>query len=1026
MSKQYKLTISDREPRPRSERLRGLGGSGASGNSGSTVVNVSGGQVSVDPNSHTHANKSDIDKFGADAEGYGYLTQMQEVEETDDDGNAHTNWANVREKIKAGYADKAGVAHDLDEDSPIRGQFLSKLADDVAAGHITFEKGITALLTSYFKGGAHFGNFVKGLAGAMVDQIGNAEFESITARGYLKVFELIYNRLNALEGNTSFADVGTIDQIEEGDNGSQTVTMRKRWDGDFTAFQPGDIVYGYVNNLDNTNGVEYFKAWAWVKSVDRAANQLIAVPYPDNEVPAGKNNPLAASMIITRWGNNIEANALTYANKDYSAVIAKRGDSDYVNVRQSSFYISCEDGNIVELMGVNKPILEAGNYGTVLGKMPEGLLDKKTQELVNKDQPYLFARGIIVQDLIRIDYDGKVTRTGNYRGTWNPATAASDTDYYRSTTGVYDTVTWNGDLWQCVANGTKDEPSETTGSWVNMTGSKELPALNVWTVIPSDDIITLRYAADGHVTITPASVSCQVLLTSTDGTQTFNSSLDLKEKGVTLYYSLDGLNWKEFIIGAAEPLELEDSTGVIETEKGDDVLTLGGDDVNANQIGDRLYFELRDTDNVLARAIVPIVKDGKNGREGVDGLIVYPAGYFSPDVTYSATDETTPVVKYGDNFYVLKRGKTYTAATMPDNRKTPAGDVAYGGDDSRWQVFDKFNAIYADIVMAEFAKLGGAVFFGDYMFSQNGTIGGQAVSGVDKNGQAYYKKFTDGVTYGTFIPNLLLNFVTGQIIANNAHIKGEIDAESGKIGGFNIGQGYIGVNTDLSYGDNAGMSLFPSFIKFSNRDWSHLAMIGTNVLPASAGLYAQARFENTEVNELGTNYAILVYAENAESNIAIKAVGNIACDSLNTSYGYRPIDMIANTVVHRRFDANTWIIKSSVDGGHICLPDRYEVQDKLGIGRSQPFSVRITIIADAANTKGFKIEGRNNNDVFSLADDGKTKVYFLDKDIYPYRLNNNAQQQVSTGLEMGAGDIAEFQLVYDGTTYNAYLLNHRS
>lgn len=822
MNKKYTLTTSDREPKPRSERLRGLGGGAASGNSGSTVVNVSGGQVAIDPNSHTHENKSDLDKFGTDIEGYAYLTQMQEVEETDDEGNTHTNWANVREKVKAGYADKAGTAHDLDEDSPVRKQFLSRLADDVAAGHITFEKGITALLTSYFRGGAHFGNFVKGLAGAIIDQIGNAEFESITARGYLKVFELIYNRLNALEGNTSFADVGTIDDVEEGDDGSQVITMRKRWEGDFTAFQPGDIVYGYVNNLNNSNGVEYYKAWAWIKSVDRAANKLVAVPYPDSEVPAGKNNPLAASMIITRWGNNIEANALTYANKDYAGtVIAKRGDNDYVNVRQSSFYISCEDGNIVELMGVNKPILEASNYGTVLGKMPEGLLDRKTQELVNKDQPYLFARGIIVQDLIRIDYDGKITRTGNYRGTWSADTAASPTDYYRSTEGTYDTVTWNGDLWQCVASGTTDEPSETTGSWVNMTGSKELPTLNVWSIIPNDDIITLRYDENQNVTITPASVSCHVLLTSTDGTQTFNSSLDLREKGVVLYYSLDGLNWKEFIIGAAEPLELEDSTGVIETEKGDDVLTLGGDDVTAAQIGDRLYFELHDTDNVLARAIVPIVKDGEKGDkgdkgdqgiQGRDGLMVYPAGYFDATANYQATAETTPVVMYEDNYYVLKRGKGYNATAMPDNRKTPAGDVAYGGEDARWQVFDKFNTIFADIVMADFAKLSSAVFYGDWLISQQGRR-----NGADSNEYQYFKD-------GSFIPNYAVNFKTGEIIANIATIRGTIEALKGTIGGFNIKENSISYgdvsNTDLNEEGKALISPKQIFIQDQDPEYN--------------------------------------------------------------------------------------------------------------------------------------------------------------------------------------------------------------
>lgn len=1019
MDKQYTAKITQREPRPRSKRLReqGIGSS-----AGATVVmSGTGGGVNISGNSHTHENKAYLDQITTDKENYVYLTQLADTETTDPETGAPIV-QRVTEKAKVGYADKAGMAHDLDEDSPVRQQFLSKLADDVAKGHITFEKGVTALLTSYFKGGAHFGNFVKGLAGAMIDEIGNAEFESITARGYLKVFELIYNRLNALEGTTSFADVGTIEEVADGDNGAQILTMRKRWDGDFTAFQPGDIVYGYVNNLHNGTAAEYYKAWAWIKAVDRAANKLTVVPYPGTEVPAGTNHALAPSMIITRWGNNIEANAYTYANKDYSAVIAKRGDNEYVNVRQSTFYISCEDGNIVELMGVNKPILEAANYGTVLGKMPVGLLDPATQELVNKDQPYLFARGIIVQDLIRIDYEGKTTRTANYRGVWDAATAASVSDYYRSTAGTYDTVTWNGDLWQCIATGTTDEPSETTGSWVNMTGGREEKELRIWIINPTANIISVR-----RTEVRPEKVGCTVSLHSSDNsTQIFDSSYDLLLEGAKLVYSLDGLTWHDFVMGSTEPLDLEDGSGAIELENGtasDSILTVGGDDMPTSEIGDRIYFELReaDTGKPLAAAQVPVVKDGerapfqstvfirtnteparptggtyeapvptstpawsdaipegeavlwastrifddklqtewetprqmtdtatydvefsdidqdpgtpstaptkwydpvkdkatkdftkmlwraerqkKNGTwgdwtivrikgekgdkgitgdwtsyafkqsdtkpatpndnqhtiptgwqdaptgtgkwwltkalingttqkpgtwsepvqctaedgkpgaytdfkykthirgqspalldrtvrnpdgwsdtpptlfvgyelwmiqaeidynndligewsipvrisgekgekgdpgqdgedgqdgqdgapgiDGRDGLMVYPAGYFDAATTYRATSETAPVVKYGENYYVLKRGTTYSAASMPTNRKTPAGDVAYGGADSRWQVFDKFNAIFADIIMADFAKLASAVFYGDWLISQQGTL----------------------------------------------------------------------------------------------------------------------------------------------------------------------------------------------------------------------------------------------------------------------------------------------------------------
>ena len=869
---------------------------------GATVVmSGTGGGVSITGNSHTHENKPYLDQISTDKDNYIYLSQLGEVTNPD---TGEEIVKLLQEKAKAGYADRAGIAHDLDEDSPVRKQFLSRLADDVAAGHITFEKGITALLTAYFKGGTHFGNFVKGLAGAMIDAAGNGEFENITARGYLKVFELIYNRLNALEGNTSFADVGTIDEISEEGDGVQVLTMRKRWDGDFTAFQPGDIVYGYVNNLQNGAAAEYYKTWAWIKSVDRAANTLTVVPYPDSEVPAGINHPLAASMIITRWGNNIEANAYTYVNKDYSAVIAKRGDNEYVNVRQSTFYISCEDGNIVELMGVNKPILEAGNYGTVLGKMPAGLLDPATQELVNKDQPYLFARGIIVQDLIRIDYQGNTTRTANYRGTWNAAVAASHNEYYRSTAGTYDAVTWNGDLWQCIASGTTAEPSEATGDWVNMTGGRTEKELRIWSINPSASVISVRKDE-----VRPETVGCTVSLHSSDNTtRAINSNYDLLQEGAQLYYSLDGMTWKNFVMGNTEPLDLEDGTGAIELEAadGDNILTVGGDDMATSEIGDRIYFELRDvaTDETLAATQVPVVKDGQDGKTGdwtsyafkqsdtqprtptdtmhtipsgwqdaptgtgkwwlskalingttqkpgiwstpvqctaedgkpgrytdfkygtypegeipatpppsrdpskygwydtppqlnvgyalwliqgeidydntligdwsdpvrisgekgekgekgdpgKEGLMVYPAGYFDAGTSYNATSETAPVVKYGDNYYVLKRGKTYSAASMPDNRKTPAGDVAYGGSDARWQVFDKFNAIFADIVMAEFAKLGSAVIYGDWMISQQGTR-----NGADSTNYQFFKD-------GSFTPNVAINFRTGELRLTN-------------------------------------------------------------------------------------------------------------------------------------------------------------------------------------------------------------------------------------------------------------------
>lgn len=77
-------------------------------------------------------------------------------------------------------------------------KYLSKQHDDAAKGMITFMRGLIAEQMASFKGGAQFGSFFSSLVagkGAQIDASGNAEVESITVRSYMKVMELIVNRL---------------------------------------------------------------------------------------------------------------------------------------------------------------------------------------------------------------------------------------------------------------------------------------------------------------------------------------------------------------------------------------------------------------------------------------------------------------------------------------------------------------------------------------------------------------------------------------------------------------------------------------------------------------------------------------------------------------------------------------------------------------------------------------------------------------------------------------------------------------
>lgn len=438
----YELKTYKRGARPRSERLRELGGE-SSGNTGSTVVTISGNGNVVSPNDHYHANKNALDQITTDADGYEYLTRQKEV--IDDEGNAV--YEQVTEKVKAGYAD---VAKDLSEDSPIREMFLSRLVDDVAKGNITFEQAIKVLGLASFGGGAEFGEFIKSLyagKGAGIDANGNAEFESVRVRSYFECLELIVNRLSAIEGDQILTEADTIESVDDLGNNCYGLHLRSKWDGYFTAQRENNVLKGIINTLAAGSGL-YYTCWMRVNSVNTANNYIEVTAYPDEDTPAGTNYPPCADMKIARWGNQTD------------------------KTRQSCIYLSSTEGRIVRLTGVTKPIIEPENYGATFGTLPEFL---RSMDLPIVDgQDYVYARGLIVQDIIRIDYKGKPISEVIDRGPW-AAGAAYYCEALNPETGIYEIsdVWYMGCKWRCAKTGTTTAPAWNNTDWAMVEGNPQ-------------------------------------------------------------------------------------------------------------------------------------------------------------------------------------------------------------------------------------------------------------------------------------------------------------------------------------------------------------------------------------------------------------------------------------------------------------------------------------------------------------------------------------------------------------------------
>lgn len=351
--------------------------------------------------------------------------------------------------------------------------FISKINDDTAHGTITFEKvqkflqGLIAEDLSQFKKGATFGDFIQGMlfgTGGRIDELGNAEFESITSRSSIIAKELVTNRQTAMESNFVFTESGLVESVKEipaateVGNVTYDLKLQKRWDNDFTAFKENDVVLASINTLAESG--KYYDMWLRVLSVNTVTNTITVVCYPDNECPSKKNYPPCELARLIRWGNAV--------------------DED----RQSCWYISSSEGLLVWLDHVTKPIIDKTNYSLAMGKLPEALSflfqDFPT---ANKRDGAFYAKWMMAASFQQIDYQGNPIYTTRDRGVWSLSVAQSDNPY-RNGDRTIDTVYYLGCKWQCLEDKTTKPPTYSSTAWAFVEGNPyftlEMQSSKLW------------------------------------------------------------------------------------------------------------------------------------------------------------------------------------------------------------------------------------------------------------------------------------------------------------------------------------------------------------------------------------------------------------------------------------------------------------------------------------------------------------------------------------------------------------------
>lgn len=393
---------------------------------------------------------------GGGGEGYIYLIKLNDTV-VPTDRNTFSALRILAEIDKAIKANNEGLGD----------KFISKKNDDYAEGIITFLKDIIVkgpikALSKLTVGESIIDSLLTGKG--IIAENGRIQADRMELRSSLTVLRLIINEIQAMAGDFSFSDCGTIEKVELLDDGTYRLTMEKRTDTDWTTLEENDVLYSIVNSL-LVGGTDYYTSWFRPVSKNRNDNTLTVVLYPDSEVPGGKNYPPVAGYNVTRRGN---------------AMVPDTGEAP--NERAQSWLLSSREGRIMFLQNVYKPILEDYNYALTLGRFPNVKMIEKLP--ISPTDVGVMSKIGVFEKIYEADWNGTIIPKKVDRGEWSLATAQGDEPYrfvdYETflenqkviTTLEQHTVYHYGCKWGCIIDKTIEEPQWNSAGWVLLEGDK--------------------------------------------------------------------------------------------------------------------------------------------------------------------------------------------------------------------------------------------------------------------------------------------------------------------------------------------------------------------------------------------------------------------------------------------------------------------------------------------------------------------------------------------------------------------------
>ena len=386
--KTYTVTTATTPARPRSKARRD--GTGLTSGGASAII---GNATAGNAQRASHANTADEASHAlhADEAARAATAKTAEHATTADRATAATRADEATHAATATNATTAERANTADTATRAQSVQTAEHATTAAtADRATHATEAETLRTPNFADGLNTG------AGARIDATGNAEFQSMAVRGFFRAAEYQINRIALSEGDVFHTENGLVKRAEQQPDGRWKVVLQERFQGDVTGFRAGDILRGAYNGIGTSAvAAEIRTSWLRVEAVDAQAGTLTASLYADNQTPEGRNAPPVPLMRLARWGNTTDPE------------------------RQSHIMESATDGRIVRRVKVSAPIVDGTQSdGFVVGKLPAWLREHFGAAVADASD-YVFARGIITQNILRYTPAGRPLAERVDRGLWS-------------------------------------------------------------------------------------------------------------------------------------------------------------------------------------------------------------------------------------------------------------------------------------------------------------------------------------------------------------------------------------------------------------------------------------------------------------------------------------------------------------------------------------------------------------------------------------------------------------------------------